>query len=293
MKYQGFLCLAMFLTGLATDRCALADAGFQLEGLVVQSSPAFDAIVPLFSTASVRLILDGQSIPTGELSGCDCESYRHSVSNGFAATFTTLHVRSDSYLVEVTNDYAQDGGADIVRFSYLSTSASPADAPLVVNGSPFEFGSFSLLLKDQEGTAITGSAIPVSLNLNAFETKLVFLKDHASPLPAGVPDIVASLMTGSALMGGPGDFDLDGNVDGTDFLEWQEEFGSEGVTAADANHNFIVDSADLDVWMTSFGAGETSGIVAVPEPARLTLVLCLVGAMLTKEAARFNLYASK
>jgi len=62
----------------------------------------------------------------------------------------------------------------------------------------------------------------------------------------------------------PGDFDLDGDVDGTDFLVWQRGFGS------------IYDSTDLANWQTNFGVpGQVVVAAAVPEPGCLLLVLML------------------
>ena len=59
-----------------------------------------------------------------------------------------------------------------------------------------------------------------------------------------------------------GDFDVDGDVDGNDFLVWQSGFGS----SYDASH--------LTVWESNFGTVAPAAVVsAVPEPTTLTLVL--------------------
>ena len=60
----------------------------------------------------------------------------------------------------------------------------------------------------------------------------------------------------------PGDFDGDGDVDGADFLAWQQGLGG----AYDATH--------LADWIANFGAGGTSPVsTAVPEPAALSLIV--------------------
>jgi len=60
----------------------------------------------------------------------------------------------------------------------------------------------------------------------------------------------------------PGDFDLDGDVDGADFLAWQQGLGG----AYDATH--------LAGWIANFGAGGASAAAAsIPEPAALTLLV--------------------
>ncbi len=74
-----------------------------------------------------------------------------------------------------------------------------------------------------------------------------------------------------------GDYDIDGDVDGSDFLAWQRSFGTTGFTASDGSLNGIVDQADLQIWQQQFG--ESIGIATVwsamrvPEPKGLSLLL--------------------
>ncbi len=68
----------------------------------------------------------------------------------------------------------------------------------------------------------------------------------------------------------PGDFDSDGDVDGTDFLTWQRGFGS------------LFDESDLADWQANFGAsarvGSSQATFAVPEPCQMPLILaCFSG----------------
>jgi hypothetical protein len=74
----------------------------------------------------------------------------------------------------------------------------------------------------------------------------------------------------------PGDFDLNGAVDGSDFLAWQRQLGSSPVMAgagADGNGDGLVDGDDLAVWQQSFGFGATPPAAAVPEARAITLAL--------------------
>jgi hypothetical protein len=78
-----------------------------------------------------------------------------------------------------------------------------------------------------------------------------------------------------------GDFDLDNDVDGRDFLEWQRLAGSTTRTVADASLNGIVDAADLAIWQqhygTVFGAGSPLAAVrVVPEPGSTALLAALL-----------------
>jgi hypothetical protein len=74
-----------------------------------------------------------------------------------------------------------------------------------------------------------------------------------------------------------GDFDVDGDVDGADFLTWQRGLGITGtatVGQGDANGDMNVNAADLAIWRQNFGPGASVAAVgAVPEPAACLLAL--------------------
>jgi hypothetical protein len=68
------------------------------------------------------------------------------------------------------------------------------------------------------------------------------------------------------------DFNLDGGVDGTDFLTWQRGFGTNGGdSGGDANGDGVVDGVDLTIWSNQFG--QSTGIVQVPESASAGLAI--------------------
>ncbi|MBN1851444.1 MAG: hypothetical protein JW829_01920 [Pirellulales bacterium] len=79
----------------------------------------------------------------------------------------------------------------------------------------------------------------------------------------------------------PGDFDLDADVDGADFLIWQKNFGLTGtgqIGTGDANGDNAVDGVDLSIWATNFGTvpgNSTAGIAATPEPNAIAIALFL------------------
>jgi hypothetical protein len=77
----------------------------------------------------------------------------------------------------------------------------------------------------------------------------------------------ASAMTGgspgwSGIPGAPGDYNLDGEVDGSDFLVWQRTVGSRtpALTGADGSGNLQVDRADLGVWQAGLDAATEEAI---------------------------------
>jgi len=81
-------------------------------------------------------------------------------------------------------------------------------------------------------------------------------------LEGGVGDMIDEVRIGTtfadvtptAAPPGDGDFDMDGDVDGADFLTWQRDLGG---------------AADLALWEGNFGApnATTAAVSAVPEPA--------------------------
>ncbi len=76
-----------------------------------------------------------------------------------------------------------------------------------------------------------------------------------------------TLISKVGVVGLPGDFDGDGDVDGNDFIYWQLNDGS---------------AANLAIWQGNFGAtGAVASVGAVPEPASLMLVLMGSLALLT------------
>jgi hypothetical protein len=75
------------------------------------------------------------------------------------------------------------------------------------------------------------------------------------------------------------DFDADGDVDGADFLAWQENNGTAtGATLAqgDANADGAVNNNDLTAWRTQFGTPATQ---VIPEPTTLASALLALGSL--------------
>ena len=87
------------------------------------------------------------------------------------------------------------------------------------------------------------------------------------------------------------DFDVDGDVDGADFLRWQRGLGGSGPAThgeGDANLDLRVDGADLSVWKTQLTA-PPAGVASagIPEPA--SALLAAVGLVaLVRGSTRLN-----
>jgi hypothetical protein len=74
---------------------------------------------------------------------------------------------------------------------------------------------------------------------------------------------------------GSAEFDVDGDVDGTDFLTWQRNYGRNPATPpqGDADRSATVNDADYHIWASQFGFIAQNGppLGAVPEPGGLVL----------------------
>ncbi len=120
------------------------------------------------------------------------------------------------------------------------------------------YGFFARLTSDQYATS------------DPFLIVFNYLTAYDSMIPASLAIHVAGTLAG--------DYDLDGDVDGRDFMVWQRLAGSTTRTVADASLNGIVDTADLAVWQAhygeSFGDLSSLSVEQVPEPnsASATLI---------------------
>jgi hypothetical protein len=67
----------------------------------------------------------------------------------------------------------------------------------------------------------------------------------------------------------PGDYDINGTVDQSDYAIWRSNFGSNLLLGADGNHNDVVDAADYVLWRTRLDSGAAAGADA-GDTARLS-----------------------
>jgi hypothetical protein len=79
----------------------------------------------------------------------------------------------------------------------------------------------------------------------------------------------------------PGDYNLNGEVEASDYTQWRDTFGQfvlDPYDGADANGNTVIDLDDYQVWKQNFGntlPASGSG-VRVPEPPSLILAVLIV-----------------
>lgn len=99
-------------------------------------------------------------------------------------------------------------------------------------------------------------------------------------LPPGAVEITSGSGAPYRILGsdyGRGDYDFDSDVDGTDFLLWQQQLGSMTERFADGSGNGTVDAADLMLWQDAFGRTVLTGAsIAVPEPPSTVMLVMTV-----------------
>ncbi len=92
------------------------------------------------------------------------------------------------------------------------------------------------------------------------------------------PDFLDVVFENFDIAIGSADFDYDGDVDGADFLIFQQGLGTTTATVAqgDANGDDVVNSLDLDIFKAQFGNIRPTAtefpVATVPEPASLWLI---------------------
>jgi len=71
----------------------------------------------------------------------------------------------------------------------------------------------------------------------------------------------------------PGDVDLDGDVDATDFQSIRAEFLTQGMTRADVNHDGLVNFTDFGLWKVNSQLGGNANGQVVPESSASSLLV--------------------
>lgn len=81
----------------------------------------------------------------------------------------------------------------------------------------------------------------------------------------------------------PGDYNLDGTVDATDYTVWRDNFGQPAGTLPSDIDGGSIGQAHYDTWVAHFGQSLPTSTIAVPEPRALVLMVGFLAATLTAE----------
>ncbi len=122
------------------------------------------------------------------------------------------------------------------------------------------------------------------LNFTGPDTiRSLFIDGVAQPVGLYGSSDPSGLFTGSGMLNvtavpslDDADFDGDGDVDGNDFLIWQQGFGTAGgQPQGNADGMGNIDGADLAIWKDQFGTGgaATPAVAGIPEPAAALMAL--------------------
>ncbi len=137
-----------------------------------------------------------------------------------------------------------------------------------------EMKGYANTIVDSPGGRYTGTVASARTFATA-ETLIFIVPDSILSDNQGGVSVLISPASGLA-----GDFDLDDDVDGADFLKWQR---------GQSPHSGS--SAELADWRANFGIG-TASTHAIPEPAALLLALGMAGLTCRKNGARRRAIAS-
>jgi hypothetical protein len=146
-----------------------------------------------------------------------------------------------------SNQYESDVQAQNLQAHYSQISiGAPYLGPLANNGGPTKthalvFGSPAINTGDS-------SLRPGKNGVPEFDQRGAPYTRATSRIDIGAYEYQSGILLN-------GDFDLDGDIDGRDFLIWQRNFGSIGVNkdSGDATGDNDVDGNDLAVWQVTYG----------------------------------------
>ena len=151
-------------------------------------------------------------------------------------------------------------------------------------------GAFDRILVDNQLTAggtlrvsLAGSFLPAngdSFDLLDFTSATGAFTFDLPSLTTGLAWDTSSLLTTGVLSVGipeNADFDGDGDVDGADFLVWQQGYlltGQSDNSNGDANGDGTVNQDDLTIWQAHFGETSSAApaVTEVPEPGAISLL---------------------
>jgi hypothetical protein len=270
-------CLVWGAAVLAVFSASGAEVGYRLTGGVSQlgSTHPYGINIPVGTSVAIQFVYDNSRPATHSNSTCDCWGYQQDHINGFWADFGGVRVQADSYVVQVSNNIQFSGQPPFDSFSvaFSNTFSPPLADNLKVEGLPRTTGLLSFTLSGNS-SMFADSALPPSLNPNSFSLPSRF-NAFADNMDSSV-EVLYTLNSFQSVGLLTSDHDLDGDVDGRDFLTWQRYYASSGQNG-DSNFDGIVDALDLAEWQSHYGESDNSMIAeSVPEPPVASAVMILI-----------------
>ena len=219
------------------------------------------------------------------------------IAGGGSKSIGTSTATGQAITADVTDFVSIANSTDYDFFSFTVNSPSLLDVTLTPLGGVFTQGAeggpqstfdanarndLTLAIYGSNGTTLLGTANNTAAGLAESLTDVslpaagqYYVRVSGSTANVQLYQLLFSV--DSAVVTQPGDFDFDGDADGSDLLVWQRAFGSSGADlAADGNNDGVVNALDLAIWKNNFGeslGSVTTAVAAVPEPAPVTLFL--------------------
>ena len=198
------------------------------------------------------------------------------VTNGSAEASSNLRVAGPNVGAQIKGDL-------LMSYDPVNLLQNPGQSTLtaVITGAThstiqvggeakIEFGNLAVELSGyaphggETYTLLTANTIGGTSFLDTDFTLAPLASGLSWDVSVGATSVVLKVLGSVAL---PGDFDSDQDVDGADFIKWQQNFGTPGY-----------DAASLAVWKANYGAtAAVSAAAAVPEPAAALLGALALG----------------
>ncbi len=210
--------------------------------------------VPEVEAGQYRIDFDGDGIPEFDIQQFNTITKAADLAPGVGILRDEISNRAanipDGVLIDPVTGFFSGSGPDALNGIDDGAADGPEVGHFQVSDGPGFIGvefligdSFHYGYVGYEGTGDENSA----------QGRIYAMAYEDSPFTAieagaGIPELTA-------------DFDLDGDVDGSDFLVWQQELGT------------TLTAADLVNWRAEFGQpGATVSAIATPEPGSLALL---------------------
>jgi hypothetical protein len=254
-----------------------AEVGYRLTGSVTQlgSTQPYGIPIPIGTSVTIQFVYDSSRPATHPNPTCDCLGYQQDHINGFWAEFGGVRVQANSYLVQISNNIQFPGQQPFDSFSVaFSSTFSPSLAEdLIVEELSRTTGLLSFTLSGNSNL-FAGPTLPQSLNSSSFSFPSRF-NAFADNGDSSV-EVLYTLNSLQPIELLTSDHDLDGDVDGRDFIIWQRYFSKNGQNG-DGNFDGHVDSLDLDEWQFQYGESTNSLIAkGIPEPSTFSSSIVLL-----------------
>ena len=211
------------------------------------------------------LEINGGTITTGSNGGApDRGEFRMSASSSAVMNGGTLNIGKNMQLLLESEFTINDGFIGIPDGFIKVQDTTLVEATLNINGGIIRARNYDITQPFLGKLNINGTGLlQLDLNTAAQINPFITSGDITTSSPAGLEVTTVNIDGNDYLQigvaGTPGDFDLDGDVDGLDFLKWQRDDGS---------------AAGLAAWQANYGTSTLVANAPVPEPSAFVL-LCI------------------